>query len=64
MTKMGDAILGVAEVGEVAAEHGECSDLRLARTDGPGERERLLPNRQRLHVTPATINAPASDPSA
>ena len=49
---MGDPLLAAAEIGEVAAEHRERSDLRLARTDISSERERLLADRQRLRVAP------------
>ena len=52
LAKMGETLLAAAEVGEVGAEHGERPDLCLARADLPGERERLLADRQRLGVAP------------
>ena len=39
---MGETLVAVAEVSEVAAENGERSDLCLACADAPSERERLL----------------------
>jgi hypothetical protein len=50
VAKMGQALLGAAEVDQVAAEHGERPDLCLAGADIPRERERLLADRQRLLV--------------
>ena len=65
LPKMREALLAAAEVGEVAAEHGERSDLRLACADRPSERERLL---GRSAATPHSARPPstrrASDPSA
>ena len=52
LTEVGEALLAAAEVGEVAAEHGERPDLCLACADLPSERERLLGDRQRLRVAP------------
>ena len=52
LPKMRETLLAAAEVGEVAAEHGERSDLRLACADTPSERERLLADRQRLRMAP------------
>ena len=49
---MGETLLAAAEVGEVAAEHGERSDLCLACADVSRERERLLADRQRLRMAP------------
>ena len=62
LTKMGDTLLAAAEVGEVAAEHGERSDLRLACADIPSERERLLADRQRLRVAPGHHQRPRERP--
>ncbi len=52
LTKMGETLVAAAEVGEVAAEHGERPALRLACADGARERERLLADRQRLRMAP------------
>ena len=62
LTKMGDTLLTAAEVGEVAAEHRERSDLRLACADIPSERERLFADRQRLRMAPGHPQHPRERP--
>ena len=52
LPELREALVAAAEVGEVAAEHRERPDLRLARADRASERERLLADRQRLVVAP------------
>ena len=52
LTEMGETFLPAAKVGEVAGNHGECADLRLACADLPSVRERVLCDRQRLRVAP------------
>ena len=58
LTKVAEAFVAVAEVGEVAAEHGERSHLCFAGADVPSERERLLANRQRLLMAPSHDQRP------
>ncbi len=58
LTKIGDALVAAAEVGEVGATHGERSDLRLACADVPSERERLFGDRQRLRMAPGHHQRP------
>ena len=48
----GEALLGAAEVRQVGSLCGQRPDLRRAGADSPGERERLLGDRQRLGVGP------------
>ena len=62
LTKVGETLVAAAEVGEVAAEHGERSDLCLACADTPSERERLLGNRQRLRIAPGHHQRPGERP--
>ena len=58
LAKLGDTLLGPADVGEVDATHGQRSDLCLACADTPSERERLLGGRQRLLIAPGEHQAP------
>ena len=62
LAKMAEALVGAAEVGEVAAEHGERPDLCLARADTPG-RARAPARRSAAtrRWRQASINPPASD---
>ena len=64
LAKLGETLVGSAEVGEADAAHGQRSDLCLACADGASERERLLGDRQRLRWRQASIKPPASDASA
>ena len=52
LAEVGDTLVAAAEVGEVAAEHGERPELCLAGADAPRQRERLLGDRQRLRMPP------------
>jgi hypothetical protein len=48
--EIGQPLVGAAAVGEVDAEHGERSHLGRGRAGLPGQRERLVGERQRLRV--------------
>src|SRR6185312_15778936 len=50
--EVGGTLLAAAKVDEVAAEHGERPYLCLACAELPGQRERLLADRQRLRMAP------------
>ena len=53
LAEAGHTLVATAEVGEVAAEHGERPELCLAGADAPRQLERLLGDRQRLRLPPA-----------
>jgi hypothetical protein len=49
---MHDALVTTAEVGEIAANDRERPNLRRARADIPGQRQRLPADRQRVGMPP------------
>src|SRR6185437_14163816 len=52
LTEVGDTFVAAAEVGEVDAERGECSNLRLSSPDVAGERERPFADWDRVRMAP------------